>query len=181
MGTLRELSLEPLTEAQLAMLEHRVAAFNPFTGELSGPPHASLQAAMHDHLLSNGQRSPWLQEFLNRAGQPLKRWNNTLIVGSADDPAYIDELVRSARSTVLHQLLNKNRYLGETWSDFLDRLFRQEWLPEFRRLATERSGSQPWHRDNFVAVGLAVCEQLRREGYRLSVDEQELARLWESA
>lgn len=180
-ATIRELSLESLTVAELARLGQRVANSNPFEGKLVGPPPESLQAAMRDHVLSNGRRSPWLREFLNRLGRPLELWNNTLAIGTPDDTEYIKDLTRSAGSTIVHKLLSTDRHLGESWNYFLDRLFREEWLESFRRLATRQPNRERWTRDNFVAVGVAVCVQLRQEGYHISANEQTLASLWDSA
>jgi hypothetical protein len=178
---IRELSLESLTAAELARLERSIAGFDPFAGELLGPPPESLQAAMRDHLLSSRHQSPWLRAFLNRVGQPLSWWDGALASGTADNGEYIADLVRSAHATIVHQLLRRDHRAGEPWDAFLDRLFRDEWLKNFHQSTTRQSNREHWSRESFIAVGLAVCDQLRREGYHLSPTEETLANLWDSA
>jgi hypothetical protein len=177
----RELSFESLTAAELARLERSIASFDPFAGGLSGPPPESLQAAMRDHVLSNGRRSPWLREFLNRIGRPLGSWDGALASGTAANPEYIADLARSAHATIVHGLLVRDRRAGEPWDAFLNRLFRDEWLKNFRQSATGRTNREHWNRESFIAVGVAVCDQLRRDGYHVSPTEETLATLWDSA
>ena len=177
---LREISLESLAEAELTILERRVAASNPFAAAVSGAPSQLLQAAMRDHVLSNGLHSPWLREFLNQVGQPLGSGDRRLLFGHAYDTAYVDALAQSAHSTIIHSLLANDRDLGETWGDFLGRLFTEKWLKPFVQLASSKPASKQWTLDNFTRVSTVLILQLRRDGYRISYSDQILSAIWTS-
>lgn len=177
---LREISLESLAETELAILERRLADSNPFTAAVSGAPSQVLQAAMRDHVLSNGSQSPWLREFLNQVGRPLGSGDRRLLFGHAYDAAYVGELAQSAHSTIIHSLLTNDRDLGETWGDFLGRLFTEKWLKPFVQLASSKSASQQWTLDNFTQISTVLILQLRRDGYRISYNDQILSAIWTS-
>lgn len=176
----RELANEPLIQAELARLQERIANFDPFSDELLALPTESLRAEMRDHVLSNGAQSPWLRQFLNRFGEEPRWWSDPIQAGSAQDPAYVEALARSARSTIVHNLISDAPHLGEPWDQFLERLFTEKWLRRLRK-AISRSGDPLWTRDKFTAVVDAVCKQLRRDGYRLSIDDRGLGDIWDSA
>jgi hypothetical protein len=176
-----ELSREPIVQAELATLQQRIANFDPFSEPLVGPPGESLRVEMRHHVLSNSERSPWLRQFLTQFDdEPRWWWSRGIQFGSAQDSVYIQALAFSAHSTVVRRLIDRNRIVGESWNEYIERLFRDEWLERLGK-AVARSSDSPWTRDNFISIMAAVREWLRRDGYRLSIDDQALGGIWDSA
>ncbi len=175
-----ELSREPIVQAELAALQQRIANFDPFSEPLVGPPSESLRVEMRHHMLSNSERSPWLRQFLARFADEPRWWPGGIQFGSAQDSVYIQALAFSAHSTVVRRLIDRDRIVGESWNEYIERLFRDEWLGRLRK-AVARSSDSPWTRDNFISIMAAVREWLGKDGYRLSIDDQALGGIWDSA
>lgn len=178
-GAFFELSREPIVHAELTALQRRIANFDPFSVPLVGPPSESLQAEMRNHVLSNRARSPWLRQFLTQFGDEPLWWSGNIQFGSAQNSVYVQTLAFSAHSTVVRSLIDERHNVGETWAEYIERLFR-EWLRHLRK-AIARSSDSPWTRENFIAIMAAVSEWLRRDGYRLTIDDQVLGSIWDSA
>jgi hypothetical protein len=174
-----EVAQQPLIQTDLARLQQRIATFDPFAEPLVGPPSESLRFEMRNHVLPNGNRSPWLRQFLEQFEEP-RWWSDPIRLGSARDPAYIQALAFSAHSTIVRQLITENPRVGELWDEYLERLFRERWLRPLRG-AIARGDSLPWTRERFITVMAAVRARLGRDGYRLSIGNQALGEIWDSA
>lgn len=173
-GEARRIGLERLVR-KYSQSEDPFAPYLP----LSKPASEALRNLVLEHTLEGGRNSPWLStwrhcvEFNSDADVkvPLK---------NLKEPENVAAFARGADCAIKESLPDEIRP-GETWDDFVQRLFEMQWiLKTASQLVENEANAKAWHFESFTALVAAVTSALNAAGYRLDTPSQDrLQKLWE--
>ena len=175
-GDLRRVALERLRK-KYADEEDPFEPYMP----LDKPATEVLRKLVIDHELPGNQPSPWLA-----AWQRCVEYNPasalTVPFKDASDQEAISAFARAADSAIKHQLPDEY-HPGETWNDFVQRLFEAGWVASIADQivsTSKRDSSVEWTFDSFVSLVEAVVKALNKIAYNLSPPATtRLKKLWE--
>jgi len=152
--------------------------FEPYVA-LGKPASESLRNLVIEHTLQGNQFSPWLStwrrciEFNSATALkvPLKSLKNAENVAA---------FARGADCAIKQSLPGELRP-GETWGEFLQRLFETEWvLKTASQLVLNESNAKVWRFQDFAELVAAVASALGDAGYRIEVPAKDrLQNLWD--
>jgi hypothetical protein len=175
-GELRRTALERLKQKY----RHGEDPFEPYL-PLVKPVTEALRNLVIEHELPGSQSSPWLD-----AWQRCIEYNPAAALSvpfkGIPDRERIKAFARDADSAIKHEL--PDQYLpGESWDDFVQRLFESAWVSSIADQIVNTSKQDPaakWTFDFFASVVEAVVKNLNEIGYSLvSPSTTRLKKLWE--
>jgi len=175
-GELRRVALERLKQKY----SHREDPFEPYR-PLVKPVTEELRNLVIEHELPGNQSSPWLD-----AWQRYVEYNPatalTVVFKDVRDRKGIKAFARDADCAVKHEL--PGEYLpGESWNDFVQRLFESAWVSSIADQIANTSKTDPaakWNFESFASLVEEVVKSLNEIGYSLaSPSIGRLKKLWE--
>jgi hypothetical protein len=152
--------------------------FEPYL-PLGKPATEVLRNLVIEHTLQGYQSSPWLERW-----RDCVRFNSsTALKIPLKDLKDRENLAAFARGAdcAIKQSLDHELRPGETWDEFMQRLFETEWvLTTARQLVVNESNAKVWRFEAFAALVAAVVSALNDLGYRIDLpSEDRLQVLWE--
>jgi hypothetical protein len=173
-GEARRIALERLVR-KYSQSEDPFAPYLP----LGKPASEALRNLIFEHNLGGGQNSPWLSTW-RRCVEFSSSTALRVPLKNLKDRDSVDAFARGADCAIKESLPDEIRP-GETWEDFVQRLFEVRWiLATARQLVENEANAKHWRLESFAALVAAVVSALNVAGYRLHTPAQDrLQELWD--
>lgn len=152
--------------------------FEPYRA-LGKPASDILRNLVIEHTLQGNQFSPWLSTW-RRCTEFNSATALKVPVKDLKDRENLAAFARGADCAIKQSLPGELRP-GETWDEFMQRLFETEWvLKTGSQLVLNESNAKFWRFEAFAALVAAVVSALNDVGYRIDPpSEARLQALWE--
>jgi hypothetical protein len=146
---------------------------------LGKPASDALRNLVLEHTLEGGHNSPWLSTW-RRCVEFNSATALTVPLKNLKDRDNVDAFARGADCAIKESLPDEIRP-GETWENFVQRLFEVRWiLPTARQLVQNEANAKSWRFESFAALVAAVASVLNIAGYQLDTPAQDrLQDLWD--
>lgn len=168
----RDLLLASQTETILEILRRKYQEEDPFIryGAGKSAPTLEFLELIRENVLPNGSDSPWLHSWKRSLDPDPQKYDDLPVPKKRDSLA---SAVRSADSTIKRHL-TEQRYITESWEDFLQHQFEKHWIQAVGMLAGRknrdaRPPNLPWSTATFQQFIADVVAGLNEIGYSLTV------------
>jgi hypothetical protein len=130
-GLLNDIHIAPTVREAELRLRQRFGDQNPLEafGPGQKPASEELVLLLRQNELPYGKESQWRQEWrrsLER--EPSDYWRFNVTVDRALAPERISQAALSVDSTIKHRIINRDRSPVETWTEYCQRIFEQDWI-----------------------------------------------------
>lgn len=152
--------------------------FEPYV-PLGKPASEVLRNLVIEHTLQGNQFSPWLSTW-RRCTEFNSATALKVLLKNLKDRQNVAAFARGADCAIKQSLPGEFRP-GETWGDFMQRLFETEWvLKTASQLVLNESNAKVWRFEDFAALVAAVASALTDAGYRIEAPAKDrLQNLWD--
>lgn len=152
--------------------------FEPYL-PLGKPASDVLRNLVIEHTLEGDQFSPWLSTW-RRCVEFDSTTALTVPLKDLRDRQNVAAFARGADCAIKQSLPGELRP-GETWEEFVQRLFETEWvLATAQQLVLNEFNAKVWHFDAFAALVAAVVSALNDANYQIGPpSEDRLRNLWD--
>jgi len=169
---IREERMAPYVQQIVEALSKKYGDSNPFVEYSAGQKAADerLQRLIKEHTLPNGASSIWLNEWEEGLSETLYTSLEFPPKGMKSYEEILDWAIISADS-VIKRNLAKRRQPVESWKDFLQRIFQEEWVSYVGYMLSNANKkadlSQIWTVEDLNKLITEVAIRLNQLGYPL--------------
>jgi hypothetical protein len=169
---LREVRTLPDVEYTLSKLRAKYGDTNPFEQYKAGQkaPTIELLQLINENELPNRHMTTWYHTWINTLDDEPYTWDK---FPKTNKPlsVILEWAMLSADSTIKRNLTDR-RQPAESWGEFIQRLFEEEWVKDIGYMMGEAnksssSSSLKWDSGEFIELISKVVEGLNKTGYSL--------------